>query len=153
MSWILFLSVVGLILICLEVFLPGMVAGVLGGLMLVAAVVLTYVEFGSSVGNKALVALVACSGVALLLWVTVFPKTRAGRLMVTEFDLSESKTADDLKALQNQTGTSLTPLRPAGTATIGSRRIDVVAESGWIEQNAPIQVVTVEGNRVFVRKV
>ncbi len=153
MAWIIFLSAVGVVLICLEVFLPGMVAGTLGGILLFAAVVLTYMEFGAQAGNKALIGLIISSGIALALWISLFPKTRMGRKMVTQFDLAESKTATDLQWLIGKSGTSLTPLRPAGTATIANQRIDVVAESGWIEQNSTIQVVAVEGNRVSVRQV
>ena len=45
MSLIIFLSVVGIILFCLEMFLPGAVMGILGGLCLLAAVILTDLQF------------------------------------------------------------------------------------------------------------
>ncbi len=152
MPWILFLSVVGMILICLEVFLPGMVAGILGVLLLVGAVILTYMEYGSVAGNKVLLGLIVGSGAILALWITFFPRTRAGQRMVMRYDLAESTSTESRKWLLGKTGTSLSPLRPAGVANIEERRVDVVAESGWIEHNAPIQVVSVEGSRVVVRK-
>ena len=75
MPWIIFLCVVGVILICLEVVLPGVVMGIFGVLCLIAAVILTYVNYGAGIGNLALVALLIASAIALILWITLFPKT------------------------------------------------------------------------------
>jgi membrane-bound serine protease (ClpP class) len=55
-------------------------------------------------------------------------------------------------ALLGHSGTALTVLRPAGTAKIEGRRVDVIAEGNFIEAGAPITVVRVEGNRVTVRR-
>ena len=50
------------------------------------------------------------------------------------------------------TGIALTPLRPAGTARIGERRVDVVAEGEFVERDAGIIVIACEGARIVVRK-
>ena len=49
-------------------------------------------------------------------------------------------------------GVALTPLRPSGSAEIGDRRRDVVAEGGFVEPGGEITVVHVEGNKIVVRK-
>ena len=49
-------------------------------------------------------------------------------------------------------GRSLTPLRPAGSASIGGRKVDVVAEVDFIARDEPIVVVRQEGLRIVVRK-
>ena len=46
----------------------------------------------------------------------------------------------------------MTPLRPAGTATIQGERIDVVSEGSFINANQRVKVVKVEGMRVVVRE-
>ncbi|MGB4213854.1 MAG: NfeD family protein [Dethiobacteria bacterium] len=46
----------------------------------------------------------------------------------------------------------MTPLRPAGSARIGERRIDVVSEGEFIAAGVPVKVVLVEGSRVVVQK-
>ena len=153
MSWILFLAVIGIILICLELFLPGMIAGIAGALCLFAAVILTYHHHGISAGNQAFALVLIVSAGILVLWIVVFPKTRGGKYIITYRDLADSKSADSLEHLLGKTGKSLTPLRPAGTAFIENQRIDVVAESGLIDPENSICVVRVEGNRVVVRKV
>jgi len=153
MSWILFLFITGIILICMEVFLPGAVLGVIGGISLVAAVIVTYVLFGMNAGHVALLAAVLISAAALFIWIKIFPQTRVGKVLITSRDLSDSKSADSLQELMGQTGRALTPLRPAGAAQIGDRRVDVVAETGLIDSESSVKVVHVEGNRVMVRKI
>lgn len=50
-----------------------------------------------------------------------------------------------------QTGTATTALRPAGTASIAGRRVDVVSEGEYIAGGSPIRIVQIEGNRIVVR--
>ena len=153
MSWILFLSITGIILLCMEVFLPGAVLGVIGAICLVAAVIITYRLYGINMGNTALLTLIIGSVVAMFLWIKFFPRTRTGKTMITSRDLADSKSADSLQELIGKTGSTITPLRPAGTAQIEERRIDVVAETGLIDPESQIKVVRVDGNRVVVRKI
>lgn len=49
-------------------------------------------------------------------------------------------------------GVALTNLRPAGTARIGHKRIDVVTRGDFIEKGEGVEVSKVEGSRVVVRK-
>ena len=51
-----------------------------------------------------------------------------------------------------QTGVALTALRPAGTAMIENKRLDVVSVGDFIEVDVPIQVINVEGSKVMVAK-
>ena len=55
--------------------------------------------------------------------------------------------------LLNQTGTAFTTLRPAGTAIINDKRVDVVTEGALIEKGTAIKVVAIEGLRVVVRAI
>ncbi len=49
-------------------------------------------------------------------------------------------------------GVSQTDLRPAGWVTIDGERIFVVSEGDFIEKDSKIKVLSVDGNRVVVRK-
>ncbi|MCX6348904.1 MAG: serine protease, partial [Candidatus Aureabacteria bacterium] len=50
MTWIIFLFVLGLIMICLEIFLPGAIIGTIGGLALLSSVVLAFKQQGTVFG-------------------------------------------------------------------------------------------------------
>jgi membrane-bound serine protease (ClpP class) len=58
-----------------------------------------------------------------------------------------------LTELIGQHGRSITPLRPAGAALIGSRRLDVVTAGKFVDPNMAIKVIQVEGNRIVVEQV
>ncbi|MFO7931024.1 MAG: NfeD family protein [Desulfosalsimonas sp.] len=49
-------------------------------------------------------------------------------------------------------GTATTDLRPAGTAVIDGKRLDVVTRGDYIEKDSQIKVSAVEGGRIVVRK-
>ena len=57
----------------------------------------------------------------------------------------------DQKDLLGLEGSALTPLRPAGVADIGGRRVDVVSEGAYIAAGTALKVIRVEGVRVVVR--
>ena len=63
-----------------------------------------------------------------------------------------SAAAEDYSEYLGQTGVALTVLRPAGTAMIENKRLDVVSVGDFIEVDVPIQVVNVEGSKIMVEK-
>lgn len=84
------------------------------------------------------------------------PKSRAFNKLV----LSESEKAEhgfvsyqSEKDLIGKTGIAFTTLRPGGTAEINGRRIDVVADSEYIDKDVKIKVLRVEGIKVVVTAV
>lgn len=58
----------------------------------------------------------------------------------------------DLSGLLNKSGVTVGPLRPSGIALIDGKRIDVLAESLFIDKDKKVKVVKVEGNKVIVRE-
>ncbi len=57
----------------------------------------------------------------------------------------------ELTTLVGKSGKTVTPLRPAGIAIINGHRIDIVTRGEFIEAEAEVEVILVEGNRVVVR--
>jgi len=51
-----------------------------------------------------------------------------------------------------QTGVTTTPLRPAGFARIGGRRVEVVTGGDYLEAGTDVEVTEVHAHRVVVRK-
>lgn len=58
----------------------------------------------------------------------------------------------DLSGLLDKSGVATSPLRPSGIAFIDGWRIDVIAESLFIDKDKRVKVVKVEGNKVIVRE-
>ncbi|MBL7115484.1 MAG: hypothetical protein ISS35_06940 [Kiritimatiellae bacterium] len=144
--------VTGLIFIGAEIFVPGGILGVFGGLALIGACVTGFTAFP---GYGAVVALgiIALIGVAIFLWIRLFPNSSVGRRMTVARDLHDAKaTETGLSELIGKTGSTLSDLHPGGYATIENKRIDVITQGGMISKGESIVVVEVEGNRVVVRK-
>ncbi len=143
----------GLILLGAEIFVPGGVLGSLGALALLTAIVTGFFAFPRH-GAVVAIGIVFLIGVAVAVWVKVFPKTRLGKSMTVEKDLAEFKgTEAGLEALIGKTGAASSDLRPSGFCAIDGRRVDVVTSGEMVEKGAAVRVVEVKGNRVIVEPV
>jgi membrane-bound serine protease (ClpP class) len=151
MGLVITLFVVGAVLLILETVLPGMIAGAIGLLCIIAGVVQSYIVFGPQTGTGVLVGTLVVLMVGTMLWMKFFPQTRMGRVFTSRGTVGNINA--ERPELLNQTGSALTPLRPSGTALINGRRVDVVTEGGMIERNTPVKVVGIEGMRVVVRAI
>ncbi|MBK7867144.1 MAG: hypothetical protein IPJ75_09210 [Ignavibacteriales bacterium] len=84
------------------------------------------------------------------------PNTRTFKAFVLDVESGAKTgftTAPDYSALVGSEGTSMTVLRPAGTAIIDGSRYDVVTAGDYIEKDTNIKVIKVEGMRIVVEKV
>lgn len=150
MELIITLLVVGAILMFLETFLPGMIAGAIGLLCLVAAVSLGYYQFGFQTGNFTLGGVLLGLVVGVLCWLKFFPESRIAGLFISRGAVGELGVAQP--DLLHRTGVAITQLRPSGAAYINGKRVDVISEGALIDRGASLKVVAVEGMRVVVRE-
>lgn len=151
MELVIALLAVGIVLLVAETILPGVIAGVLGACCLIAGILEGYVKFGVKTGNLILLLVMVGLTAGFCLWLKFFPDSRMARLIVSRKVVGDIGT--EQPELVNQSGTAFTQLRPAGTALINGRRVDVVTEGQLIERGSPVKVVGVEGMRVIVRAV
>jgi membrane-bound serine protease (ClpP class) len=151
MALIITLLILGAVLIFLETLLPGLVAGTIGFVLIMAAVVLGYRDLGFQGGNIILGIVLVGAVVGLWAWLKFFPDSRIARKFVSQGAVGDLGV--ERLELLNGTGTAFTQLRPSGTATINGERVDVVTEGGLIERGTAIKVVAVEGARIVVRAV
>jgi len=141
--------IAGLALVLAEMLLPGITIGFFGLVAIVGAIYLAFGPLGDrTLGWTLLVAALVLAPVVLLLWPRV-----ARRLALKTTEASYAAAEPDLKDLIGREGLSVTPLRPAGVARFGERRVDVVADGEAIDKDTRVRVVAVEGNRVVVRAV
>jgi membrane-bound serine protease (ClpP class) len=149
---ILLLSLVGFLLLAAEVFVPGLILGLLGGLCLVAAAVVAFGAYGFFGGTLVAVALAVLTGVGLVVWMFAFPHTSLGRRITLHPPSPAGRQGTSAARLLGKEGRALTALRPAGTAVIEGRKVDVVSEGDFVQPGEPVVVVREEGLRVLVRK-
>jgi membrane-bound serine protease (ClpP class) len=146
------LLTIGLILIGMEIFVPGGLLGVLGAAALIGAIVMGFRAF-PGYGVPIAFGILLLVGVAMGLWIKFFPRTGLGKRMTVSRDLSTFKaTETGISSLAGREGVAVSQLRPAGFANIDGRRVDVVTRGEMIEAGSRIMVMEVSGNRVVVAR-
>jgi len=164
-SWFeVILFILGLGAILVEIFLiPGFgVAGVVGILLMIAALFLSLFNtegyFDASLIQMAIVQLGgALAGFFILgfLAYKFLPNTRSFKAFVLDTQSGSDKgftSAPDYSELVGKPGIAITVLRPAGTVVIDDKRYDVVTQGDYIDKDANIRVLKVEGMRIVVEK-
>jgi membrane-bound serine protease (ClpP class) len=73
-------------------------------------------------------------------------------LRKTQVEEGGYQTVANLGGLVGKTGVAFTTLRPGGTALIDGQKVDVVAFGGFIDKDARIKVLSVEGIKVVVER-
>ena len=143
----------GMILIIVEVFLPGFGLPGIGGIVLVGAgVVMVGMHFGSLTAVGTLLVIIAVLAV-LISWVLRQASRGGGKrsdLFLQERDDLRTQ-QEDMKVLVGKSGTTTSVLRPAGIGDFDGVRLNVVTEGGFIEKDMPIEIVRVDGSRIVVR--
>ncbi len=157
--------VVGLGLLLAEIFIiPGFgIAGISGIILIFASIFLSLLGSKPFIDMEAIsIAIIQLSGALILSLVGIFvlakylPKSK----MFNKLVLSEAEKADQgfvsypsETDLIGKEGIAFTTLRPGGTAIIDGKKIDVVADSEYIDKDAKIKVLRVEGIKVVVTAV
>ncbi len=151
----------GVLAIAVEVFLlPGFgVAGVLGALLIGAAIVLAMLGNFPSGGDVVQAILVLGASVVITLavgyaWLRHLPNSRRFSGLIHQETAQSAEgfvSALPRGDLVGRAGTALTDLRPAGVAQFEDERLDVVTEGEYIKAGTGIEIVRTEGYRHVVR--
>ena len=148
-----FCLLLGMLLIVVEVFLPGFgLPGISGIALIGTGVVLVGMNFGAPMAVGVLLVLIAVLAV-LISWVlrqVVQGKTKSELFLKEKgkYELHE-----DMQVLVGKSGVTTSVLRPAGIGDFDGVRLNVVTEGSFIEKGAPIQIVRVDGSKIVVRAV
>jgi membrane-bound serine protease (ClpP class) len=144
----------GIILILLELFLPGGILGILGLISIIASFFFASYDL-THMAISLTIALVLTVIAAIALY--KFIGYRGG--LLSKIILKDATSAekgynsfDNRHSLIGLEGESLTDLRPSGTAIINDERMDVVSEGTFIPKGSAIKVIKIEGIRVIVRE-
>ena len=152
MNWYFSLLVSGLFLVGVEIFIPGGIVGAAGAAALIGAAVIGFMIFPPWLGWISLLFILILTALAAFVWMKYFPKSPMGKALSLNQNIVRNDQADSLWR-PGMKGTALSILRPAGKALIEDRRADVIADGTWIEQGSAIEIVKVEGNRIYVREI
>jgi membrane-bound serine protease (ClpP class) len=147
-----FLFIIGLLMVCLEIFIPGGVIGTAGAASIFASFWLAYSVFGAEFGIYFILIglLLVMAGVTASM--VYFPKTRlSDRVFLKADQKGYSSNDEKLKSLEGAEGIAATRLRPSGIAKFDGKRYSVVADE-YVEAGEKVRVAGVAGSRIKVRK-
>lgn len=154
MGWMILLLLLGLILVCLEIFIPGGIVGTLGAFALIASVVLGFTVREGAFGMYWLIGVLLLTLLAVFLSIRYLPHSPAGkRLFLNSSESGYSSSDERIGGLLNARGKAISDLRPSGLADIGDQRVDVVTGGEFLPRGTEVEVIDVSGNRVVVRKI
>jgi membrane-bound ClpP family serine protease len=150
-----FLFVACAALIVAEVFVPS------GGILSICALacvtggIVIFFKHSAVAGWVGVVIAIVMVPVLLVVAYRLLPKTRFGRQVVLAPPVRARGDAiadtDELARLLGRTGRVVTPLRPVGMCEFEGRKVECVAESGYVKKDEKIKVIRVEGTQVTVR--
>jgi membrane-bound serine protease (ClpP class) len=150
---------IGLALIGVEIFLiPGFgIAGILGAASIGASIFLALLGNVSTAQDitraaSTVVVSLALVAVTIIALVRYLPKRKGSGVFLTAATTTDEGfiSAQPRTDLLHMEGVTLTDLRPTGTSLIGSERVDVVSDAGFIPKGSRVRVVHAEPYRTVV---
>lgn len=154
MTAILLLFALGLVLLFFEVFVPGAVLGIIGGVCMLIGCGVAFSTYGAGGGAIAVLVAVALLAATLYFELRVLPRTRTGRKMFLEAEVKGASHAPQAVAdeIVGQVGEALTMLAPSGLVQVGGKQYEAASLSGLLPKGAPVKVVGVDTFRLTVSK-
>lgn len=152
MTAIALLISLGIVLLVLEVIVPGGVLGVIGVLAMGGGCVLAFFELGARGGWIATGTSVAALGLALYVEFVLLPKTRWGKKLFLADAIEGASQPMLAKAdkIIGKTGEAITMMAPSGYVMVDGARYEASSQSGLIAKGAGVRVVAVDNFRLIV---
>jgi len=153
-NWVhIMLFLLGVLMLILELFLPGGIVGALGFASMVSGLVLAAYDTKQGITSLGIALLVTVI-VSIVLYKYFGFRGIWKKLILDHSQQNEEGyvAPQNQRELQGKTGVALTPLRPSGVVKIEGKRVDAVTSGGFIPAGTAVVVAFVEGTRVVVQE-
>jgi membrane-bound ClpP family serine protease len=147
---IILIIITGIILLVLEILvLPGMIAGIIGSLLMLTGILMIYGNYGRTAGHIS----VLITGIVTVfsLWYS-FKSKAWKRFSLEKSSEGKIQRVDELGIKPGDVGIALSAVRPMGTAIFNGTKVEVQSMSEMIPTNSSIEVIEVLSNKLIVRK-
>ena len=146
---IILLILVGIILLILEILiLPGLIAGIIGALMILGGILYAFHELGNTVGS--IIVLITITSATIYL---AFRYNVWRRFSLQQSSDSKIERVDEMDIKTGEQGKALSALRPMGTAVFHNKKVEVQSLGEMIEANSTVEVIEVMTNKLIVKKI
>ena len=154
METILLLFVLGIVLLVLDLFVPGFIMSAGGTIAILAGTRQAFVEYGTGGGLLAFAIGMVLLALALYVEYGLLPKTRFGKkffLHAAVHGTSQAPAAETA-ALTGREGVALTPLMPSGQIEVEGRRYEALSLDGHVAKGARLRVTGTQNFSLTVSK-
>ena len=154
MTGIILLFALALVLFFFEVFVPGAVLGILGGILMAVGCGIAFYEYGLDGGAIATVVALTLVGLTLYIEFFVLPRTRLGQKLFLHTAVGAKSQPPPARPdeVVGQSGEALTTLAPGGMVLVGGRKYEAASVSGLLPKGAPVKVTGLDDFRLLVSK-
>lgn len=144
------LALVGVALLALEFFLPGIIVGVIGGIFIFGSMALFFSAGPSLALSLLYLFLLAASifgAVRFALW--KIRSSKSNTIFLSE-DQEGFQAAFFPKELIGKTGKAYTDLKPSGHILIDGQKFQALSQKAYIEKESPVKVIEGRGGHLIV---
>lgn len=160
MEWlipIIICVLVGVILLVVEMFMPGFgIPGISGSILLLAGIVMTWFEYGAKVGLGMTVAVLAVLGIVISI---SLKSVNGDRMKKSPLILRDAvndggkSEREEMQLLVGKEGKTVTALRPVGAAEFECGKLNVQGDAEFIEKGVNVRIMRVDGTTIYVKRV
>lgn len=152
MTLVILLFALGILLLLVEVIVPGGILGTLGALMLFGGCIAAFIHFGTGGGMIAVAVALAVAVVAFYFEFRVLPRTTIGRraFLHQEIEGVSAAYGKEARDLIGKSATALTMLSPSGYITIDGKRYEAFCPSGQVPAGTSLKVTGADNFRLIV---
>jgi membrane-bound serine protease (ClpP class) len=153
MSLIILLFSIGLLLLALEVMIPGGILGIAGGVLLFSGCILSFITLGTTAGIIAITLTVLAAILLFYIQFKVLPNTRMGKrfFLKNAISGSSSEFKTNARDLIGKTATSVTVLSPSGLVKIDGKQYEALSQSGQLPINTELEVIAANSFQLTVK--
>lgn len=147
--------VVGLILLIIEIIIPGFTFTGILGIVLISLSIIQTVDnpvYGIIMLISVLIIVV---GVVIYLFRKGYSSKFLNKLILKsthDVELQEKRNVNKYLKYEGEKGIVLTDMRPSGMIEIGDVKLDAISEGVYIKKGEKVIVTKVEGNKITVRR-
>jgi len=152
MTLIILLFAIGILLIAVEVIVPGGILGSIGALMMFGGCVMAFLEYGTTGGIVAVIAAFVIGGLAVFLEFRILPKTKLGKRAFLTNEITAVSAAFGKEALElvGKSAEALTMLSPSGYVRVDGHRYEAFCQSGQVPAGSALEIIGADNFRLIV---
>jgi membrane-bound ClpP family serine protease len=153
MTTILLFFVLGIVLLALDFFMPGLVLSIFGTIAMLVGTAHAFDLYGISGGLIAFAVGATLLCITLYLEYGVLPKTRYGKKIFLHASVQgASQPSSDAVTLTGRECVALTPLVPTGQVEVDGRRYEALSLDGQVERGARVKITGTQNFSLTVTK-